>query len=1074
MPQMNYKTRVNEKGGQQPYIVDNLRQSYGLGSPINKPRFDSCGVITQRCVLVARFEFVTSRTTVVIVKNKNNCLSIIICIYLFFMTTCHTYFNRCNPDSCIKQFIIGSNINGNNGSYTNTDDHDNATRARNNKAAASRRVHGKNVNATGKHSKVSFGPPDIKQGDEISVSSLQDVNDSPLVTTVTYCVYDIDKNGNYVYFLDNKITRMLPCGVSSIDRWVNIQCKRAHLGSYEVSSDPKENVYSCVTTGFTEMRSMESFTMYDAAGVPRTFPAGQYIVMPTLWKKLVSQNFRELNSVTYAAIHSIGRTLGGSDVDEYLSYIVGCTCECFCHLLEYNKYLTTISVWSFRAGNNHSMISTGHTQIGTVGRLGISYNVGGMIFHTYSIVKEHPDYDTRNDFVITGGSSFITLVMSQNGNRNLPIFIIPDDPKVHVRSNWFSFRGKHQKPFIEYSSSTINWQSALKRLIGARPDEQYYRNNAMYLGHSIAREFVDQAGGCGGCFIFWFGGIPADKLINTYYKLIGTRDVSHHDTSGLGFMDWDPGYSMGIPVFNQTGQLLYYKESVFKFIARHMLQVDNRCTMTNLQQLQQMLPGLANWHHKAVLDDRLLSDFILNTRSTVAQFPHEKREERIRYVNGIKFNELHTPIISSISAIPKRELTSSDKRPRICAAYGQGCVHASELPAAVKVCLHGDYSFPSVEGNGIDLVVRVIAKPVKTSMQEVGEFVAVVPNNTLHVVICSDDSVYSLVLNNQKYEFNVDVSSNDSSQDLPSFYMTWKVLSNFCIDRADQLIQQCLTPILVKNPVGSGHFELKFKGPFEGSGSVLTTLLNHIGSIQIALGAAYSINELIESNPDVLQQDSLEVSYHLKRCISDGASYVGHKITCDHCINDGFHVSPRTQFLKHSFMCIDGVIVPARNMGCLLRSIGSVKDDLLPGQLGLSSLTFSAMSQDQKMNAFCGAVIMGWKNEPSNQILRAFRHRFLSSGGAPLNTPLMTHCLTSGAVEAPRHFYDLPINDGDPVDYSSFHSDSFLYERYGLSSYEVQEIVETILNLRVGDIISTSGIAKIYSVDYDIEDVGAV
>jgi hypothetical protein len=363
-------------------------------------------------------------------------------------------------------------------------------------------------------------------------------------------------------------------------------------------------------------------------------------------------------------------------------------------------------------------------------------------------------------------------------------------------------------------------------------------------------------------------------------------------------------------------------------------------------------------------------------------------------------------------------------------------MYANELPEFVKLCIDGMHVF---NRNNKTMAVYIMAKPRSETLDHLFSLLkeALSTESFCQAIIYSDDSCIS-GKNGDSFGYNVDISSNDSSQDVPAFLAAYLSMGGFHEARAEGLIDQCLLPILLCNPESRDEMvKIKFDGPFEGSGTVLTTILNHYASLMIYLAFFHLWTE---------------GELGVEDCIRQGASLVGHVVTVEPWGHSGVDIN-KAQFLKRS---PDGATMRSCiNLGCLLRSMGTLDDELTPTQLCVSNPEFVAMTMNQRMMRFFSSVMEGWKNEPSNSILNALRERFNSD-----------HSVVE-VVEKLKHDslkYVLP----ESVDYSSTFSDVGIIARYGLSSDEISDAVELIRNIQLGQVVSCTAFSKIYHVDYGL------
>jgi hypothetical protein len=249
---------------------------------------------------------------------------------------------------------------------------------------------------------------------------------------------------------------------------------------------------------------------------------------------------------------------------------------------------------------------------------------------------------------------------------------------------------------------------------------------------------------------------------------------------------------------------------------------------------------------------------------------------------------------------------------------------------------------------------------------------------------------------------------------------------------ATGLVAQCMKPITITNPVCTTEkVTVTFNRPVEGSGSVLTTILNHMASVFIAISSA------------VLICDDIEWA------ITNGAMYVGHNITIDMCNHEGEFIVEKMQFLKHSYMeCDDGIYRAKRNIGCTLRSLGSIDKILEPVHLGVTTAEFSQMTDLERMDRFIGSVIAAEIHQPECFILSALRKRF----------PPITSTVFLDTCE--RH--NFVCGSDSTVTLES------MCRRYNFNAALASDFIELLMHLTVGDCVGHSILSQIYSVDYGL------
>jgi hypothetical protein len=609
-----------------------------------------------------------------------------------------------------------------------------------------------------------------------------------------------------------------------------------------------------------------------------------------------------------------------------------------------------------------------------------------------SVEDSFDDFECRDDVRITKTSGFIIPPQSVSDIR----FVSGPTKRQWPRTQFFSFAGLRQDPFQTFSPTATNYNSALKRLIGARTDgdysiESFYRGNALGLGKEILCEKTRCE--------------PYIDIELCFKELVGGRHIPP-------------------------------SRSGHKFIAHHLVSLADSITPSSLTKMVDNMSNAKHWAYYKIYEAFATSLSAVFPRTMACQIVHVKKKLREAYVNQQLIHNNEDLMVKSLEACIKRELAKFGKRPRLFVSYGRGCMYASELPEFVKVCMHGLHT---VVHEGITLIAFIMSKPKTDSMEEIFTllFDALTMENTVCAAIYSDDSCVTGNIGGESFAFNVDISSNDSAQDLPAFLSTFLAMRNFHEPRAFGLIKQCLRPIWLVNPEDKNQrVQVKFDGPFEGSGTVLTTTLNNFGNYANSLGMLYYITQ----------------GYSVKESIVKGAALVGHSVTISDLSEGGLKFE-KIQFLKRSPVRCGSKWVPAVNLGCVLRALGSIEDDLKAVNLAVDQDTFNSMSMDLRMEAFVGGVVRGWSNEPSNHIWDALRTRFNSTVGKVIEHDSLKYVFQS---------------EDKAINYSQVSSNDMLVNRYGLTTDEIHDLVVAISTLQLGRHVGLSGIAKIMSTDYEL------
>jgi hypothetical protein len=766
-------------------------------------------------------------------------------------------------------------------------------------------------------------------------------------------------------------------------------CEDCGPGYIIVNSNPKLNKKHIKITPCLEKIIIEGYYRRDQFGKHLFFEAETYEVSNALLymfqKQLTSSRADE--SLTNACLALANRTqipnrYQVSTISYYLAVI---------HRKE-SRVKGATGLFE-RYTNNGGVIGEGDFgRIENSVQLGVDVNIYAPLYELDAECNL-PDYPIRDDFQII--SDPLNVV---DANRKFRFRTYRNTPKHQGLTKFFSFRGRGQPTFVEYNESANNLNHALKRVIGCRENESQYRQNALKLGRLIYQKKM------------FLRRNP--KLTRVYEKLRGGRVINNNlpDTA----LDW----------------------STREFIANNILNISNNCHRSRIRRVIDTVYTRSSWAYFKVYEEILTVFHPLLSRETNANMIHIKRALRRQYVNGRRLHTDDDIMVQNAKTSIKRELAKPGKAPRLFVNYDAGSMYAGELPEFVKMCIDGMHIFNAY---GKTHALYIMSKPRSDTLEKLFKMLkdALSNNNFCQSIIYSDDSCISGLSNNRSFGFNVDVSSNDSSQDMPAFLVSYLAMRRFHEMRAEGLIDQSLLPIIITNDENpSEKVKIKFKGPFEGSGNLLTTVLNHFGSAMIHLGAFYRWASGMEE---------MEVA------LINSARVVGHIVTVEKWGFDGNNFD-KCQFIKRSPACDVG-IYPAINMGVILRSIGSVWDELSNQKLPEKThLEFVTMTLDERMQLYFSKIIQGWQHENVNSIFTSLRKRFNTSSAEVIKHDSLMYVL----------------DEHDVKDYSNRIGDNHLMSRYGLTKSEIEEACVLIENIQLGMHVSCSAFSKIFHVDYSL------
>ena len=903
-------------------------------------------------------------------------------------------------------FGVSGQLNGSNGEATNKDDVDlDRAQVRREAYKYRRRIRHARDPAIGKYR----APKQQQQVPEPVVGESQDGLYLLRSHIGTY-VYNIpDKLSAYSFEHSQHVVAVN--GLRLVDKPVGpIKVKYCGPGWYVLAENADDNCVLASVDYSTRQYSLPAYRRRAADGAVFDVPARDYIVYEPLYS-VIRNKFRsaDINTYLLSATLALAASLSVVGYGSGLHPALEGACQYHFDLIHYRQTMVVGSrLVQCKLLNNGE--SLGHGEDGLLLTLAKyhpvqSYGEAWLEHEDYNC--DLPlDWEVRDDFRVVTNKN-----VRVDGARHL----LFDNGEYNARYStcFFRFVGKHSQPFKTYGRSGVNLTHGLKRLLAARPGETIYRSAALQLGQ-----------------LFAISDKQLLRSVPVFEMLLGPR-AHLLDTDVL------PAYrALG---FNFD---VHQLEAIRGWIVNQQLVLVSRCERSRVEKYVDDLRDVCHWAYNTVFLRYYEFCSAFDMRSAAAEIRHVKRELRRNYVRSELLHEDSNLMVKGLEANIKREMAKFGKAPRLFVSYGAGSMYSPELPEYVKIGVDGEHV---LVGNGLTMVINIMAKPCSDSLSKIFTqlYEAMSVDNFVYAAVFSDDMCIAGCINGQKFCWNVDISSNDSSQDMPAFLTLFQCMANFNESRALGLLKQCMLPIKIKNPAGNldQHVAVQFHGPFEGSGTVLTTCLNHIGSYLILTSFHGFVSVLKATN--------------LPDCMVAAAATIGHVVTIDDCFENGACVFERVQFLKRSPFLHGGCWHPYVNLGCLFRSFGMIEDDLLPNMLSLTSGKFARMPNSSRMDHFFSAVVAGWKNEPRNVIIDALRSRFNTSCEAEVVDKLMHNSVKNILM--------------DHKDLSGLDNTDAICARYGLSDADISELVYYITQLKLGDLVSTSCVDKFYRADYGVK-----
>jgi len=651
----------------------------------------------------------------------------------------------------------------------------------------------------------------------------------------------------------------------------------------------------------------------------------------------------------------------------------------------------------------------------------------------------------------------------------------PDALEKYSRTVFCQLHGKGD-PFLLYDVSGVNACKAMKRLIGARDGEfDYGCNQAALLFKAACMGYINPVvlSTLKVQFPHW-----AFQDDDTNLFITTQQPTMPHLLSRVGA--WKPCgfYRLGVRLNRDTADRFDDLVCTVGGGDRtHAFPIDTSIHGPYTKAINSGLSNLLSRSSRSYITD-VLTDFdcahwkyysgfcklleYMDTdtgRLCNAEIEHVNKKLRQSYVWGVVLHEDEDNMVKRLNACVKKELGKFGKVPRLYVSYDAGCMYANELPELIKVALSTPFFFERGELHPtMRATIYIMSKPKEDSLSKLFQELITTTTRVDEVVVAiySDDSVIAGNIGGVPFGYNVDISSCDASNQSLVFALTGTLLAQIHERRACGLISQCMMPIVVTNPNNPAEkFTLLMHSAFEGSGTVLTTILNHVASFLIYLMVIARLGEDASVTESVVQ----------------GARLAGHLVTVEPWVVEGVVIPEKMQFLKHSpLRSVCGQWVPTLNFGALCRSFGSIEGDLLAKHLGMSPADFQRLPVADRMNRFCGGVVRGFCHEPSSRIMDALRERFLSFGETTISTRYDVEFMRDSSPARDRGVgirdEDELIKVTDRAEYVI--ADDSICRRYDLQAYDLDEFAAHVANLVLGSHSVTQAATMFYQVDYGL------
>lgn len=293
------------------------------------------------------------------------------------------------------------------------------------------------------------------------------------------------------------------------------------------------------------------------------------------------------------------------------------------------------------------------------------------------------------------------------------------------------------------------------------------------------------------------------------------------------------------------------------------------------------------------------------------------------------------------------------------------------------------------------------------------------PRNTIAWIYFSDDGYVVANLEGEVYIFETDFSSCDSTNGFAMFVAVYHICNrSYCGNQCLKMLRLLGRTTVIHNPDArragnpAEYVELQPEDGFLYSGHKFTSIQNDCANVGVG-------SKLVDN---MTRSQTLTLSCEI---IEKAAYDAGYKMT----------VVQRTSFNASTFLKRAYSVRNERSWlvyGAMFRSWGLIEDRPCPSVFNLSPREFKLSSDFALTEILIKQRVEGLVNEPPSPLLEAMRVR-------------------AGLQEQERAYL---------VDYED------LNERYGTETWEWGPLIDAIIDLRLGDVITSPALEKIFSVDY--------
>lgn len=431
--------------------------------------------------------------------------------------------------------------------------------------------------------------------------------------------------------------------------------------------------------------------------------------------------------------------------------------------------------------------------------------------------------------------------------------------------------------------------------------------------------------------------------------------------------------------------------------------------------------------------------FLAVTRLLFAEAATKKKLYLYYYYTVFFWHAQDIETSSSPEAKVKFETGKPNKLARLFVTYGAGIMHTGWIYDVLKKALCTTWYDDTFYLSSHQIYKTLDVCPWDPT--ELG----------LHARSFSDDMEMKLNLPDRSLLLTFDISSCDATNGSGNYAMHGTHLEALGVPETyATLMSHLKKPILLVNPNNTEEFvRIKPVDVFEGSGDGSTTHINNVYqsnnvvaiTTTLALAHQTGINLRSFNDPRRVKKLTELTDDEILETIHYAVSLNGCAATVAVC-----KTRPESDFLKtFTVHDLNGQHVVVLALGAILRNFGTLRGDLTALQIGVTSATFRAMTQSERMEHFLSGVVLGLSNEPAHLILTALRERFRIA-----TKPIVERYWTG----MDRSALSVPLEQ--------------LQARYGGSDYEWQQLADEIKTLVLGSVITSPIITRIFEKDYSL------